>query len=236
MLRRLSRLPIALFLAIIPALRAAAPPLLAQAILRWTAVRDELAFTQQTTSYHSDGSVREIRVERYDPSLPDSSRWRLLELNGIPATQEEQTNLESKKNGRPKRKVHGSPSEFLDLEHATVVNETQGDVRYRIALRPVAEHLISLDGVDVVITIDKRTGNIAGIGAALREPVRVLMGLAQVTDIDVDLRINPSDEGPRDSSEEIESSSTARVKVSKLGRPVEFNWSAFKRVPAFDGS
>jgi len=102
-------------------------------------------------------------------------------------------------------------------------------------VRPVAQRLVSLDNVDVVITIDKQTGNIAGVGAALREPIRVLLGVARITDLDVDLRINPIDEVSPDATDEVESGSTARVKISKLGRPVEYNWSDFKRVTSFAG-
>jgi hypothetical protein len=191
-----------------------------------------LAFTQQTRGFLSDGQVREERIERYDPSLPDSQRWRLIEVNGMPATDEQRRKWESRKNGRPKRKVEESPSEFLDLDHAELIGETPRDDRFRVPLRPEAHRLVSLEEIDVVITVDRQSGNIAGVGAALREPIRVLLGLARITDLDVDIRIRPVDASPF-APDDVESGSTARVKISRLGSPVEYNWSDFKSVTPF---
>jgi hypothetical protein len=192
-----------------------------------------MAFTQQTRRFLAGGQVKEERVERYDPSLPDSRRWRLIEVDGAPATEEQDKNLESRKNGRPRRKVDESPSKYLDLDHAVLINETPADARFRIPMLPEVHRLVSLDDIDIVITVDKRSGNVAGIGAVLREPIRVLLGLARITDLDVDLRINPAAAGSPDGSDDVASGSTARVKISRMGNPVEYNWSDFRRVRAF---
>jgi hypothetical protein len=189
-----------------------------------------MAFTQQTRRFLSNGQVKEERIERYDPSLPDNQRWRLIEVDGAPATEEQMMKLESAKNGRPRKKVNESPSKYLDLDHAVMIGETPTLARFRIPVLPEVHRLVSLDDIDIVITVDKPSGNVAGIGAALREPIRVLMGLARITDLDVDLRINPVAVGPTDTPDDVESGSTARVKISRLGTPVEYNWSDFKRV------
>ena len=215
------------------ALSAEAPPLLSTALQRWAAIQGGLAFTQQTRRFLAGGEVKEERVERYDPSLPDNRRWRLIEVDGVPATGEQDRILESRKNGRPRRKVDESPSKYLDLDHAVLINETPDDARFRIPMLPEVHRLVSLDDVDIVITVDKRSGNVAGIGAALREPIRVLLGLARITDLDVDLRINPGAAGSPDAPDDVESGSTARVKISRMGNPVEYNWSDFRRVRAF---
>jgi hypothetical protein len=214
-------------------LRADAPSMLATALQRWSAEQGELAFTQQTRGFLPDGRVKEERIERYDPSLPDSRRWRLIEVNGVPATDEQRRKWESRKNGKPRRKVDKSPLDYLDLDHAGLIGETPKDARYRIPIRPEAQHLVSLNEIDLVITVDKQSGNVAGIGAALREPIRVLLGLARITDLDVDIRIRPVDEASPNVTDDVESDSTARVKISRLGTPVEYNWSDFKRVTPF---
>jgi hypothetical protein len=214
------------------ALRADAPTILATALQRWAAIQGDMAFTQQTRRFLTNGQVKEERIERYDPSLPDSRRWRLLEVDGVPATDEQAMALESTKNGKPRRKVDESPSKYLDLDHAVLVSETPTDARFRIPVLPAVHRLVSLDDIDIVVTVDKRSGNVAGIGAALREPIRVLLGLARITDLDVDLRINPAAGSP-DAAEDVESGSTARVKISRMGTPVEYNWSDFKRVRPF---
>ena len=60
--------------------------------------------------------------------------------------------------------------------------------------------------------------------------------LAEALAQDVDLRIKPNDEDSPATPDEVESGSTARVKISKLGRSVEYNWSDFKRVTPFAGN
>jgi hypothetical protein len=195
-----------------------------------------MAFTQETKRFRSDGGLKDDRVERFDPSLPDSRRWRLIEVNGMPATEEQRRKWEARKNGKPRRRVDESPAEFLDLDHSVLVSETPSDARYRIPLLPTAEHLVAVSGIDVVITVDRQTQNIAKIGAALREPIQALMGLAEITDLDVDLEINPTDLGSAGSADDVLPGSTARVKISRLGRPVEYAWSDFKRVSTFAGA
>jgi hypothetical protein len=216
-----------------PTLRAEAPPLLAKALQRWASEQGDLAFTQQTRGFLSDGTVREERIERYDPSLPDSRRWRLIEVNGVAATEEQREKWESRKNGRPRRKVDESPSKYLDLDHAELIGETPLLARFRVPVRPEAQRLLAVEEIDIVLTVDRQSGSIAGIGAALREPLRVLLGLVRITDLDVDIRINPADESTPHALDDVQTGSTARVKISKLGSPVEYNWSDFKRVAPF---
>jgi hypothetical protein len=211
----------------------ATPPLLAEAIQKWTAGEGDLAFTQHTRTFLADGRVKDERIERYDPSLPDSQRWRLLSVNGLPATEQQRLEWETRKNSRPRRKVDESPAAFLDLEHAVHINETAEVVRFRIPVRPRAMHLVSLEEIDAVISVDKQTRSIASAGAVLREPIRVLLGIGKITDLDIDVRINPGDAQSPAAAEDVEEGSTARVKISKLGKPVEYDWSDFKRVRPF---
>ncbi len=207
--------------------------MLAGALKRWSAEQGELAFTQQTRRFLPDGRMKDERIERYDPSLPDSRRWRLVEVNGVPATDQQRQKWESWKNGRPRRKVDKSPLDYLDLDHAGLMGETPRNLRYRVPIRPEAQRLVSLDDIDLVVTVDKQSGNVAGIGAVLRGPIRVLLGLARITELDVDIRMRPTDDATSRVPDDVDSGSTARMKVSKLGSPVEYSWSEFKRVTPF---
>jgi hypothetical protein len=216
-------------------LLAATPPLLAEAIQKWTAGQGDLAFTQHTRILLSDGQVKNERIERYDPSLPDSRRWRLLSVDGLPATDQQRLEWETRKNSRPRTKVDESPAAFLDLENAVHIGETAEVARFRIPVKPRAMHMVSLEEIDAVISVDKQTRSIASAGAVLREPIRVLLGIGKITDLDIDVRINPGDAQSPAAAEDVEEGSTARVKISKLGRPVEYDWSDFKRVRPFSG-
>ncbi len=214
-------------------LRAEIPRLLTQALQQWTAGHEDMAFTQQTRFFLADGGVKEERVERYDPSLPDSRRWRLIEVDGRLATAEQRAKWETWKNGKPRKKVVKSPMEYLDLDHAALVDETGKEARFEIGLRAEAARLLDTRNIAVVITIDKEGGGIAGITATLRQPIRVLLGLARITDLDLDFRIEPGDEDPARRSGEVQSGSTARVTMSKLGNPMEYKWTEFSRVASY---
>jgi hypothetical protein len=219
--------------AFLPGLRAGAPPLLARAIEQWVAGREDLAFTQQTRFFVDDGKVKKERVERYDPSLPDSQRWRLIEVDGQPATDEERKKWESNKNRNPRRKVVKSPAEYLDMDNAKLVESTPTSARFEIGLRPVAMRLLAVERIVVTITVDKESGSVARISATLRQPINVLLGLARITDLDIDVHIEPVDKGSAERSGEVQNGSTARVTMSKLGNPMEYNWSDFKRVASY---
>jgi hypothetical protein len=216
-----------------PGLLAGAPPLLAKAFEQWVAGQEDLAFTQQTRFFIGDGKVTKERVERYDPSLPDSQRWRLVEVDGQPATDEQRKKWESSKNRSPRKKVVKSPFEYLDLNNARLVENTPKSARFEIGLRPEAMRLLALEEIAVSITVDKESGGIVRISATLRQPISVLLGLARITDLDVDVRIGPGNRGSAQKPGEVQSGSTARVTMSKLGNPMEYNWSDFRRVTSF---
>jgi len=215
--------------------RAEAPPLLAKAFEQWAAGREDLAFTQQTRFFFDDGKVRAARVERYDPSLPDSLRWRLIEVDGRLATDEQRKKWETWKNGKPRKKVVKSPAEYLDLDHATLVDETPTSARFEIGLRPEQARLLAVEKIAVVITVDKERISIAHIEATLLQPIRVLLGLARITDLDIDVDIEPVAEDSAQKTGDVHAGSTAHVTMSKLGFPMEYNWSDFNRVTSFGG-
>jgi hypothetical protein len=215
-------------------LRAEASPLLASALQRWLAGQHEMAFTEQTRVLRDDGSLKEEWTERFDPSQPDGKRWRLLESGGVPATDEQSLGRESKKNLRPRRKIGGSPIELFDTAHAVLVGDTPSMARFKVPLRPAMAHLIALQNIDVVVTVDKRSGNVSGIGAVLREPIGVLLGLVRITDLDVDLRVDPDSANAAKGAEELEPGSKVRMTISKLGNSVQYDWSDFTQVPLAD--
>ena len=213
-------------------LRAEASPLLTNALRRWLAGQHEMAFTERTKVLHEDGSLKEEWTERFDPSQPDAKRWRLIEKGGVPATHEQSVGWESKKNQRPRRKIEASPLEYFDTDHAVLVGDTPSMARYKVPMHPAMAHLVALQNIDVVVTVDKRSGSVAGVGAVLREPIAALLGIVRITDLDVDLHVNPDPGSATSGSEELEPGSTVRMTVSKLGNSVEYDWSDFTQVPS----
>jgi hypothetical protein len=219
-----------------PGLHAETPPLLAKAFAQWAGGRGDLAFTQQTRFFFEDGRVKAERIERFDPSLPESSRWRLIEIDGRPATDEQRKKWEAKKNRKARKKVVRPPADYVDLEHAVLLEDSPKDARYEIRLRPDAARLLGVQKIAALVTVDKESGSIVRITAALHEPVRVLMGLARITDLDIDVNIEPGEEDSTPKAGEVATDSTASVSISELGNPMEYNWSDFKRVMTYGGA
>jgi hypothetical protein len=213
-------------------LSAETSPLLSNALQRWLAGQGDLAFTEHTKVFHHDGSLKDEWVERFDPSQSESHRWTLIEHAGVPATQDQSARWEARKNAKPRQKVDKSPLELFDLDHAVMVGDAPNTVRYKVPVRSPIPHLVPTDGIDVVVTVDKRSGSVAGIGAVLREPIPMLLGLVRITNLDVDLHINPDVNAVASNSEGVEPGSTARMTISKLGYSMQYNWSDFTRVPS----
>lgn len=132
------------FAAFFPASRAETPTLLARALEQWAHAREDLAFTQQTRIFHDDGKLKEERIERYDPSLSDNLRWRLLEVDGRPASAEERKKWETKKNGKPRKHALKPPGEYLDLEHARLLDAPPAEARFELGLRPQTARLLAV--------------------------------------------------------------------------------------------
>lgn len=214
-------------------LHAEAPPLLADALAKWNAGRKDLAFTQLTTTYGDDDRVRRSRLERYDPSLPADRRWRLLEVNGRPATDSERRDWEQKRNSRARKQGGKSPVEYLDLQQTSLLDENGRTARFEVGIRPEVSRLAALEKLSVIITVDKGRREIAHVAARLSEPMKIAWGLARVTDVDFDLHVEVED-GLDETDAAVKPGGTARVVMSKLGSPMEYRWSDFKRVTSHD--
>lgn len=213
---------------------AAPPPLLEKAVNLWAEGRQDLAFTQHTRTLNDDGSVQYERVERYDPSLPDAQRWRLVAVNGRTPTEAERRDIEGKRNRKPRKSAGNPPASYLDLENARQVTETDRTAHFEVGVKREAARLVALDKLVLKVAVDKTSGTIEHISAALREPMRVAFGLAKVIDVDLDVQFEEPSEGPPPATE-VTPDSTARVRLTKFGSPQEFSWSDFKEVPVYQG-
>jgi hypothetical protein len=204
------------------------PPLLENAVEDWLGEREHWAFTQRAVEY-DDGKPRE-RLERYDPSKPGDGRWTLLAIDGKPPTEEQRAAWAKKKFKKNRRKFDSPLGDYFDFKDATILSETPKLVRYQVPLRNDKRWLFDTDKVRVIVTINKETHALEHLTANVREPVKVLLGIAKITDGAVDLNFLPFDvEGPS-GPDSARPTGSARVSVSKPGGRVEFTWSEFTRV------
>jgi hypothetical protein len=210
------------------------PPLLDEAVQKWNAGKEDLAFTQRVRTFTDDDKVKEERVERYDPSLPDEQRWHLIEVNGKPPSDAQRERLESRKNRKARKEANKPLGDYFEFEHAKVIGEENGLVRYDVPVRSeAAVHLIDVEKIDVIFAVSETTKTIEHVSAGLRQPMRIALGLVRVTDIDLDIHFDPSSEIPPPPPPPSNPASTAHVVVSKFGDRSEYTWSHFKRVTSF---
>jgi len=202
--------------------------LLEQAVEDWLGERDQWAFTQRAVEY-TQGEPRE-RLERYDPSQPGQRRWTLLAINGRQPTPAQHEAWARKKFKKNPRRLDTPIGDFFDFKEAKMVDETRSSVRYEVPLRSDKNWLFQADKVHVLVTINKRSRALEHLAAHVREPVKVLLGLARIVDGAVNLNfLNLADDSPP-SPETTQPTGTAQVTVSKFGERAEFHWSEFERV------
>lgn len=215
-------------------LSAATPPLLDAAVQQWIAGKDDWAFTQRARTFLDDGSVKQERLERFDPSRPDNQRWQLLQMNGKSPTAEERTQWQDRKNQKTRKNSNKPLNELFDFQSATLTGETAQAATYLVAVQPVLAHLVAVDKLNVEFTVNKQTKTIEHVTAGLTEPMRVALGLAKVTDVDLDLSFDAVPAGRQSPPAEPKTSGTASMMVSKVvGDRIEYLWSDFQRVTRY---
>jgi hypothetical protein len=209
--------------------RAAPPSLLEEAVQSWLGERDHWAFTQRAVEY--DGGTPHERLERYDPSLPGNARWKLLAIDGHAPTAEERAAWEKRKFKKHRRRFDSPIGDYFDFAHARTIRETPTTIDYDVPLRSDKNWLFPTDRVDVVVTVNKQSRALEHLTARVREPFKVLLGIARVTGGALELDFLNFDDGGDPQS--AKPSGSARVSVSKFGERVDFTWTDFKRVTPY---
>lgn len=230
--RSLFRVCFCLFAFAAAGLRGETPALLAEAMEKWSAEMDGWAFTQRVRTFDND-KVKLERLERYDPSRPDNQRWELLEIDGKPPTAEQRDYWEKRKNRKAKRRADKSIEEYFDFEHATVAKETPEKVCFEVPLKRDTTRLVALEKINIEVAVNKRTHSIQQITGGLKEPLRVALGLAKVTDGWLDVRFDPIVNDLSADPQATEANGTAHVVLFKMGDRAEYAWSNFKRVTPY---
>jgi hypothetical protein len=219
-----------LFLFVAVAAQADSAPLLQSAVERWLGERDHWAFTQRAVEYNRDGTTYE-RLERYDPSLVGNARWKLLAIDGKSPTSEQRAAWEKKKFKKNRRRFDSPLGEYFDFDRAKIVSEDSKTVRFTVPLRNDKNWLFPTDKVDVAVAINKETRALEHLEAKVREPFRVLLGIARVTNGAIDLTFDDAADAAPTAAQP---NGTARVSVFRFGERVDFEWTDFKRVTPAD--
>ncbi len=209
--------------------------LLELAVENWLGERDHWAFTQRAVEY--DGDTPRERLERYDPSLPGDARWTLLAIDGRPPTADQRAAWAKKKFRKHRRRFDAPLGDYFNFAGAKILSESPPLVHYEVPLRDDRSWLFQADKVRVRVSINRTTQALEHLAAHVREPVKVLLGLARITDGRLDLSFLGDADDVTPGPDSAHPTGSARVTVSKLGERAEFTWSDFKRVtPAAEAS
>ena len=210
-------------------LDAGSSPLLNRAAAPWLEESERWAFTARVTQF-TGAEVKEIRVERYDPSKPAGERWELVTVNGRPPAPER---LQAWRKAKARKYLQG-PKVFadnFDFENVRIV-ETKGQtITYALPMHSNHAVVLPLDHIELTVTVNRATHAIEQVKAGVDQPFRTALGLARIIELHVDLKVLP---GP--SPVAAVTPATARpagpasAVLAKLGERVEYEWSEFRRV------
>ena len=225
------RFPFAFPLVLLAALvaRAGASPVLDRAAAKWMQERDRWAFTMEVREFDGD-TLREVREERFDPSLPGKERWHLLTVDGQTPTRERVAEWQKGKT-RHHWLAPRPLSDYFDFEKARALDRTGDLVRYHLPLHAGRAWYFPVDRIALIVTVNRSSLALEKIEAKMDEPSRVALGVARIVDLDLALQLHPAEPGrnagdPAGARPE----GTARLVMDKLGRRFEYAWSDFKRV------
>jgi hypothetical protein len=153
--------------------RAEPPALLAEAVRQSSVDAQRWAYTQTVVSRDRKGQVEEEIVVRYDPSLPYDYQWTPIKIDGKDPTDRQ---IEKKRKEHDKRlKERRALGELLDLEKATVVEETAATVTYEVPLLKSDNQRLPPEKFRVTARVNKERQAFENVSVRLREAMRMAL-------------------------------------------------------------
>jgi hypothetical protein len=153
--------------------RAEPPALLQAAINHYTVDAERWAYTQTVISKDRQGKVEEEVVVRNDPSQPFDVQWTPVKINGKEPTERQ---IEKYRKEHDKRlKSRRALGELLDLDKATVVEETATTVTFEVPLVKNNNKRLPPEKFRVTAKVNKDRQSFENVGVRLRESMRMAL-------------------------------------------------------------
>jgi hypothetical protein len=141
------------------------PPELARALDAYQAEGTKTwAFTQTTAS------TSKSMVERYDPSKPEFSRWKLLSKDGRPPTEEELAQYNRMLGQRTRTQTAPNVKEQIRRETCEALGVDNGVARFRFLLKPGADDDKSAEHMAVTFSLHNESETITEVELASIRP------------------------------------------------------------------
>ncbi len=199
--------------------------LLTRAVAQWRADFDRWSFVQHVREYRGK-HVTEVRVERFDPTQPDSHRWQLVSIDGREPTAAEQRSFDARKNSKPRKRL-SDPIHYIDFEGVRVHAQDRNTVTLDVPLREDASFFVPFETIAARVQIDRETHSIRRLEVGLTREMRIAFGLARVTRLAMEFEVHPraASDGPAG----VDPVGSASASMTKFGRRAEISWSDFTR-------
>jgi hypothetical protein len=153
--------------------RAEPPTLLQAAVKNYAVDAERWAYTQTVISKDRKGKVEEEVVVRNDPSQPFEVQWTPVKINGKEPTERE---IEKYRREHEKRRKSRQPlGALLDLDKATLVDETATTVTYEVPLIKNDNLRLPPEKFRVTARVNRERQAFENVGVRLREAMRMAL-------------------------------------------------------------
>lgn len=224
---------------------AAVPQLLEDAVKKLSQDTDRWAYTQTAIQKDEKGKTKSEIVYRFDPSKPYAEQYTPIKIDGKTPTESQikKYRRQGEKRGQgiekaettgivessPRRKTVG---ELMDLERATVAEETEKEIVYEVPLKKEGNDRLPPDKFRVTARVSKELRALQSVQATLRAPLRekliikVSSGEGRIDFKTVDPKYSPQ-------LSEIRGSGTGSILFVPVGRAYELRREDYKRVKPY---
>jgi hypothetical protein len=233
--------PLLLLAAVLP-LRAEVPKLLQDAVQKLALDTDRWAYTQTLVEKDDKGRPKQEVVVRFDPSLPYAEQYRPLSVDGkTPAEADlkkyraqgerrgKQLEREERVGPDPKRKSVG---ELMDIERATIAEETATSVTYAVPLKKEGNNRFPPEKFLVTARVSKERAAFERVEAKLREPMREKLVL-KIKAGEGSVDFTPVDPKYAPQMTAVRGNASGSILFVPVGRAYEVKREEFKRVKPY---
>ena len=230
-MRRSLLLVLGFCLALLP-LHAEVPPLLQEAIRKFTGDVPYWAYTETVVRTDMKGKPEGVTIVQVDPSQPYAEQIQPLQIEGKKPTLSEVEKFRQQRQKRQDREENQSLGSLIVPEQTKVVSETATAITYEVGLRRTGNSRLPPDKFQVLVRINKPRQELENITVQVRESFRVALVAKVKSGLAV---LNFKSVGPDHPAplEMIKAEGAGSVLFVKLGANYELHRTEFRRVKPY---
>jgi hypothetical protein len=203
------------------------PSLLATAVQKLADDDDCWAYTQ--VYRRTDQEVGET-VARFDPSKPAGSQWQLIKYRGRTPTASEAERYCQRRAKEGNRSDGRAVADLLDVDHATVTEQSVGKIRYEVPLKKSAIGKVPTENFVVYADVDPVGASLQRFIVVLKQSIRLLGGIAEIQSASGEVQFQSLDESESSRPTFVSASGTGQALFKKMNRSAEIIFKDQRRV------